>query len=63
MDLGRVFISSVFKDMLELRKLAADSARLLGIRARQYGGPHSAGRHGMNRVVTPAWFRSQFRTV
>lgn len=30
MALGRVFISSVFRDMLELRKLAAEAARLLG---------------------------------
>ncbi len=31
MELGRVFISSVFKDMLELRRLAADAARLVGL--------------------------------
>src|SRR3978361_1614 len=31
MDLGRVFISSVFSGMLDLRDLAADAARLRGL--------------------------------
>jgi tetratricopeptide (TPR) repeat protein len=31
MDLGRVFISSVFGGMLDLRQLAADAARLVGL--------------------------------
>jgi uncharacterized protein DUF4062/CHAT domain-containing protein/AAA domain-containing protein len=31
MELGRVFISSVFRGMLDLRKLAADAARLVGL--------------------------------
>jgi hypothetical protein len=31
MDLGRVFVSSVFGGMLDLRDLAADAARLVGL--------------------------------
>jgi tetratricopeptide (TPR) repeat protein len=31
MELGRVFVSSVFGGMLDLRKLAADAARLVGL--------------------------------
>src|SRR6185295_7292764 len=31
MELGRVFVSSVFGGMLDLRQLAADAARLVGL--------------------------------